>query len=216
MPIERIRAVIFDLDGTLADTIPVCFAAFRITLREYVGRDYSDDEIEGLFGPNEEGVFRKLLGDVWKPAFDRYLAEYEAHHDLCTSAFPGVIPMLDWLHERDIRIAIVTGKGAESAAISLRRVGLASHFDRVEAGGAQGAVKPEAIKQILADWGIAAENAVYVGDAPYDVRAARTAGVAAISVVWASTARREKIEAEHPDELFETIRDFRNWLDAHV
>lgn len=216
MQTERIRAVIFDLDGTLADTIPVCFAAFRITLREYTGREYSDREIEGLFGPNEEGVFRKLLGERWEDAFERYLTEYEIHHDLCESAFPGVIALLDWLRARSVRIAIVTGKGRESAAISLRRVGLASHFDRVEAGGVEGAVKPDAIKRILADWGIAARQAAYVGDAPYDVRAARAAGVTAVSVVWAGTAGRERIAAEHPDETFESVHDFRAWLEGQV
>jgi len=207
-----IRAVIFDLDGTLADTVPVCFAAFRITLKEFTRRDFSDSEIEALFGPDEAGVFQRLLGDHWKPALLRYLNEYEIAHELCGAPFDGVVGLLDWLRKEGMKVAIVTGKGKQSAAISLRRVGLTSHFDMVEAGSHTGPVKPAAIKHILERWGLSPAQAVYVGDAPYDVRAAREAGVTPLSAVWAPRVHRDRLDAEKPDAILETVDDLKGWL----
>jgi phosphoglycolate phosphatase-like HAD superfamily hydrolase len=56
-----LQGVIFDLDGTLGDTLPVCFAAFRETFRHYLGREYSDREIRAMFGPTEEGIIQRMI-----------------------------------------------------------------------------------------------------------------------------------------------------------
>jgi phosphoglycolate phosphatase-like HAD superfamily hydrolase len=212
----RIRAVIFDLDGTLADTVPVCFTAFRSTLKEFTGRDYENAEIEALFGPDEMGVLRKILPDAWKPALLMYLKEYEANHDLCTAPFPGVIGLLDWLRDHGLRVAIVTGKGKQSAAISLRRIGLTSHFDVVEAGSPMGAVKAAAIKSILDRWGLATDQAVYVGDTAYDMRAAREAGVLPLAAMWAATAHRDRVAKEKPAASFDSVDALQNWISERI
>ena len=57
----RLDGMIFDLDGTLGDTLPVCFAAFRTTFQSCLGRDYFDREIRAMFGPSEEGIFERLM-----------------------------------------------------------------------------------------------------------------------------------------------------------
>ncbi|HAX24486.1 MAG TPA: hypothetical protein DCX80_05550, partial [Chloroflexi bacterium] len=93
---ERVSicGVIFDLDGTLADTLPVCCAAFRPVLLDITGREYNDSEIVALFGPNEEGILRRLAGDDWPAAMERFLAEYEANHDTCPAPFEGIDDVL--------------------------------------------------------------------------------------------------------------------------
>jgi phosphoglycolate phosphatase-like HAD superfamily hydrolase len=73
----KIRGMIFDLDGTLLNSLPVCYSGFRSTLRKFLGREYSDAKINALFGPSEEGMLKKLLPDQWEESLQYYLAAYE-------------------------------------------------------------------------------------------------------------------------------------------
>ncbi len=61
IPPMPLRGVIFDLDGTIADTLPVCFAAFREVFQDALGRDYSDQEVRAMFGPASESLHRSSL-----------------------------------------------------------------------------------------------------------------------------------------------------------
>ena len=208
-----LQGVIFDLDGTLADTLPVCYAAFRKTFQHFLGRDYSDAEIAAGFGPTEDGMVRNFVGAARaQEALQMYLDEYDRAHDLATAPFPGLLNILDALNDRGIPTAIVTGKGAGSAKISLRRLNLATRFDIVEVGSANGAIKAEAIGRVLERWGIAPENVAYVGDAPGDVPHAREAGVVALSAVWAKGSEVEAVMARQPDAIFHTVQEFADWL----
>ena len=207
-----VRGVIFDLDGTLADTFPVIFAAFRSAFARRADRRLSDGEIEAMFGPNEEGCIRKALPENWRECLATYLEEYERLHSLCPGPFPGVLEMLDWLRARGVSVAIVTGKGAQSAAISLRRLGLDGHFEIVKTGSPEGSIKPRAIREVLSEWGMSPADAVYVGDAPSDVTAAREVGVRVLGAAWADSADAAKIAAIEPDALLRSVAELREWL----
>jgi phosphoglycolate phosphatase/pyrophosphatase PpaX len=207
--------VIFDLDGTLADTIPVCCAAFRAALREHTGRVWHDAEIVALFGPSEEGIIRDIVGDSWEQCLETYLAAYEREHVTCPDAFDGVSELLDGLRRCGIRLGVVTGKGARSAAISLRLLGLVDVFDPIETGSPDGAVKPDALRRIAAHWGLDPARIAYVGDAPTDVHDARDAGVLPLAAAWASTADREALEAAAPYRLFTGVDQFAEWIARH-
>ncbi|MGD8239054.1 MAG: HAD hydrolase-like protein, partial [Armatimonadota bacterium] len=86
----ELGGVIFDLDGTLADTLPVCFVAYRGSIKEFTGRELSDREIEALFGPSEEGTIRKLVPDRWRECLELHLEIYDREHSRCTGLFPGL------------------------------------------------------------------------------------------------------------------------------
>lgn len=131
-----LKGFIFDLDGTLGDTLPVCFAAFRETFRFYLGRDYSDREIRAMFGPTEEGILQKLLAEHWEEGLRHYLDAYREAHALCAEPFPGMREALDLLRANNVRLAVVTGKGPRSAELSLEALGLVDAFDMVEIGRA--------------------------------------------------------------------------------
>jgi len=206
--------VIFDLDGTLGDTLPVCFAAFRGVFEEFRHVSYSDAEIRDMFGPTEKGILEARLPEDGGAPFRRYLALYTAHHDLAPAPFPGIVEILDDLDVGRVPVAIVTGKGADSAAISLERWDLAHRFSPVEAGAAHGNVKERNMQRVLDAWGLPGRNVISVGDAPSDVHAARAVGVVAVAAAWASTTDRARLEAEHPDELFDTVAQLAAWLRA--
>jgi pyrophosphatase PpaX len=66
--VSRLAGAIFDLDGTLVDTLPVCFAAFRRAVERLRGPPYSDDAIRALFGPSEEGMMQRAMPGQWREA----------------------------------------------------------------------------------------------------------------------------------------------------
>ena len=208
------RGMIFDLDGTLLNSLPVCYSGFRSTLRKFLGREYSDTEIHALFGPSEEGVLKKLLPDQWEESLQYYLAAYDKAHTEYAKPFPGVEAALALLKERNIRLAIVSGKGAGTMAISLRHSGLGKLFEVVQTGSEHGADKPAHIKKVIGLWNYKPEDIAYIGDTAYDIQAAQAVGTAAIGAVWANTASVQQVKAMNPDQVFSSVEEFLAWIEA--
>ncbi len=207
-----VQGMIFDFDGTLADTLPLCCAAFREVTKRQLGRDYTDAEIVALFGPSEEGIFQQIAGTEWEACMEDFLAVYERDHDVSATLFPGVIEMLAGLTGQNIPVAIVTGKGANSAAISLRRLGLERHFEIVETGSPAGSVKPAAIRRIVERWNVDPSTVAYVGDAPNDISEARAADVVPLAAAWAATADAGALATRSPVALFTTVGALTEWI----
>jgi pyrophosphatase PpaX len=212
----QVKGIIFDLDGTLADTLPVCIRALQHVIAQYRGQQYTDAEVRATFGPTEEGVLRNLMPDCWPEALNTYLLAYEKDHLGCTEPFPGMRDALELLAERHIKLAVVTGKGPGSAEISMRYLGLRAYFDRIEAGSADGPIKPQSIEFVLNAWGEQPQHVAYVGDTNYDMRAARQAGLLPIGAAWAKTATVQIQPAGDAHLVFSTVRDFIDWIDETV
>lgn len=206
----QLKGIIFDFDGTIADTLPAIFTGFRYCLQTHLGREFSDQEIEALFGPTEEGLIKRLVPDRWQSCYADYLSEYRRSHPI--KPFPDLEQALILLQQAGVRLAIGTGKGKGSLLVSLDIVGLGHYFELLEVGSEQGAVKPEIIARILNTWELAANEVAYVGDAVYDVGAARKAGVVALSAAWADSADVAGIKAAQPDAMFRTVAEFIEWV----
>lgn len=148
-----IKTAIFDFDGTLADTIPLCREAFRRAVRELDGRTLTDEEIERQFGPDDLGVIQRLLPgkpELHEKGRELFLRYYrELHPELAPTPFPGAAGLLHALRSRGIRLAMVTGKRLESAEISLQIFHLAEFFPILETGSPEGGVKPDRIRRAL-------------------------------------------------------------------
>ncbi len=207
-----LKGVIFDLDGTLGDTLPVCFAAYRTAFQEFTGNILSDREITSLFGASEEGIIRKLVADQWEQCLEVYLANYNREHVNCRNPFPGIDSALMFLKACGVRLAIVTGKGKYSTIISLNYFGLEDTFDVVEVGSEKGAIKPVSIQRVLDRWGFLPDQVAYVGDASYDMQAAKEVGLIALGAAWAETANIESLERENPTAIFTSIKAFTEWV----
>ena len=214
---NKIKAVIFDLDGTLGNTLPLCIAAFRQSVEPLINRTVSDEEIIATFGPSEEGTILALAPNHYEKGVADYLKYYDSLHDLCPTPFKGIEEILSDLKNRDIRIAMVTGKGKYSTEISLNRFGLAHFFEIIETGISTGPRKAEAIELVLDYFKpLKKEEVIYVGDAPSDILASRRAGVRIIAAAWAETAEPEKLKELEPDELIYTMNDFKDWLNLNI
>ena len=210
----RLDGMIFDLDGTLANTLPACFAAFRRALAARGHPPLSDAEVMECFGPSEEGIFMRLAPDDWREYLAAYLTVYEEEQVGSAALFPGIEAILQSLQAGAVRMAIVTGKGRESAAISIRLLGLTRYLDGWEPGDPSGNVKPAAIARVLTRWQIPPERVAYLGDTPEDVRAARAAGLIPLSAAWDGRADPARLYAAAPHAIFHSVDDLRRWIDS--
>ena len=214
---KKIKAVIFDLDGTLANTLPLCVEAFRRSVEPLAQRTVSDEEIIATFGPSEEGTIMALIPEHYDKGVADYLKFYESMHYLCNEPFKGIVELLGDLRNKKVKIAMVTGKGKYSTDISLKQFDLGGFFELIETGSPSGPRKAEGIQLILNNWpDIQTDEVIYVGDSPGDIIASRKAGIPAIAAAWADTAELQKLELLNPDKIFYNIKDFSEWLESNT
>ena len=213
---QKIKAVIFDLDGTIADTLPLCIAAFKQSVEPLLGKSISEEEIIATFGPSEEGTIRKLIPGHEDAGVTAYLKYYEALHHTCPAAFAGVRELLDLLKNKGVLLAMVTGKGKHSTRISLKQFGLESYFETLETGSPEGPNKVNGIRTVLEKLGTSKAESLYVGDAPSDVKYCKEIGVPIAAAAWASTADESELKKLEPEYLFTSIADFSVWIKNQI
>ena len=210
----KLAAVLFDLDGTLVDTLPICYLAFRGALEGAGAPTMTDSEIHALFGPSEEGMLQRALPGDWERVLPAYFKEYQRLLPSCPAVMPELAAALALLRDRRIRSALVTGKSQVTAIMSVHHFGLDDAFDAIECGSPQGVVKAEAIRRVLERWRLPPAEAVYVGDGAADMVAARAVGVLAAGAAWAQGARVAELNDARADVIFTDVREFLAWLDA--
>lgn len=211
-----INGLIFDFDGTIADTFPVIFPAFRAALLQETGKVYSNKEIAALFGPTEEGILQKLLPDGWRDGLAIYHAEYRRLHPDHVKLYPGMLQLLGWLKSHKLKAAVVTGKGATSLEISARELGLAGFFDRMESGSPTDGNKVPAIQRVVAAWGFDPGTVCYLGDSPSDIRCAREAGLIPLGACWAEAGQVTQVSSSDWVPCFSSVAEFQQWLQDKV
>lgn len=201
------KIIAFDLDGTLADTIPMCMKAFRESVSPYTGHKLSEEEILHTFGLNETGMVKAVAGPNWEAALEDFYMQYEALHKEVTRTFPGISDLLLFLKERKYVLALITGKGAKCCAISLKQLGLSETFDDVLCGSEQAPNKTENMEYLLQKYAVAREEFCYIGDTAQDIFACRNAGVTCFSAAWQKSADAALLEQENPGHVFYRVKD---------
>jgi len=209
-----IRGLIFDLDGTLADTVPVCIQAFQQTIQHFRGSRPAPAEIVALFGVNEEGILERSIPGRLKESLPYYLSVYEDIHQQCLKPFDGVERIFDTLQQKNIPAAIVTGKGYYSTVISLRILGLDRFVQRFETGFHDRGDKPHSIRNVLRSWACPPGQAAYVGDAVSDMRAAQEAGVLPLGAAWAESSELIHLAVPASYQVFFDIPSFEDWVET--
>jgi pyrophosphatase PpaX len=178
------EAFIFDIDGTLADTVPLNIETFQYVFETLANKSLTYSEVKDLFGPNEQGLIQKVMGDQWQEGFALFSEEYKKRHQKYSLPYPGIREILHDLQNRRIRLAVVSGKGKEIALFTLEYLELKSFFDQVEGGEFEGNVKVAKIKKVLKEWNLDPSVVGYVGDAVSDMEDARACGLTAFGVGW--------------------------------
>ncbi|MDD1751276.1 MAG: HAD hydrolase-like protein [Methanothrix sp.] len=215
--IMQIAGAIFDLDGTIVNTLPIVIESFHRAIRRFVDRTYTDDEITALFGPTEAGVLQRVIPNHWQEGLAVYVNEYERlYAQKLIGPFPGIEDALRLLKGAGVRTAVVTGKGADSTAFSLKQSGLDGYFDLVQAGSPDGPVKPSGIQEVLNLWGISPKVAFYLGDSPSDIQDARRVGVIPLGAAWSVSSNLDVLNAQNPLAVFDTPQGFVNWITRNL
>ena len=201
--------VLFDLDGTVVDSGAIILASMRHATREVLGRDFDDAELmQAVGGPGLEAQFAVFAPDRVDELVRVYRAHNEPLHD-DLEACAGMEDVLVRLHKHGRRLGVVTAKRRSTVELAFASVPLGHLFETVVGGDETEKHKPDPEPLLLAAerMGVAPTDCAYVGDSPFDIRAAKAAGMYAIAVTWGRIHDRSKLEREQPDAIADTAED---------
>jgi pyrophosphatase PpaX len=210
----RFPVVLFDLDGTVIDSGAIILASMRHAAREVLGADVPDEQLmAAVGGPGLEAQMRALAPDRVQELVTVYRAHNEPLHDELACC-AGMEDVLLRLKEEGRRLGIVTAKRRQTVELAFARLPIEHLFQTVVGGDETERHKPDPEPLLLALERLDArpEEAAYVGDAPFDVKAAKAAGLYAIGVTWGGIHARERLEAERPDALIDTPEELLGHL----
>jgi pyrophosphatase PpaX len=207
-----VRAILFDLDGTLIDTYRLYLEAYQRALEPYLGQRPGVEDFAARGPASERGFLSAWIGEENAAACHaEAVRHYEALHGaMCEGVYDGVREMLDALRAADHVLGIVTGKGRAAWAVTEREVGLGD-FAVVVTDDDVHAPKPDPAGLLAAAeaLGAAPAEVVYLGDSAGDLEAGRNAGMRVGAALWAKTAPGEV------DAFLDAVRPFApDWLFA--
>lgn len=208
MSTPRWRYVLFDLDGTLVDTIALIVGSYEHALRTVLGRAVDEDTVRGWIGRPLRDNFSAVDPERWEELCLAYLEWNTAHTADLLRRYDGVEAMLEALAGDGVRTGVVTSKRRESALRALELAGLSERIPLLTTMADTDVHKPhpEPLWHGLAKVGGSAAQAVYVGDAVVDIDAARAAGMDSVAVRWGS-GTPEALAAAGPDVLCDTLTE---------
>jgi pyrophosphatase PpaX len=202
-------AALFDFDGTLVDTTEMIYQSMRHATTSVLGRD--DIPRKTLLANVGQPLPRQMeLLDAEKAELllEAYRRHHEEHHDDLIARFPGVEESLARLREAGIKVAVVTSKRCSSVEMALKNYpGLRNVVDRFVTLEDTTEHKPHPeplLSGLELLGGVPKDKAAYVGDSPFDVQAAKAAGLTSVAVSWGAFSEDRLREAE-PDHLVPDI-----------
>jgi pyrophosphatase PpaX len=199
----RFSVVLFDLDGTVVDSGAIILASMRHAAKEVLGVEPPAEELmAAVGGPGLEAQMRALAPDRVEELVTVYRAHNEPLHDQLVSC-EGIDDVLVTLKSQGRRLGIVTAKRRSTVELAFAHVPLAHLFETVVGGDETERHKPDPAPLLLAAERLHAEvdDCAYVGDSPFDVRAANAAGMQAVAVTWGGIHSRAALEQEAPDAV---------------
>ena len=206
-----ISTILFDLDGTIANTNEVILKTIGETLEHFSGRPWRQEELLTHWGMILRHQLVQLYPEIdLERAVPFYRARYATYHEALLMEFPGVRALLAELQARGYRLGVVTSKKRYSAEETISGLGYGPFFEIVvvEEDTARHKPAPDPLCYAAAQLGIAPCRAIYVGDNPDDIRAAHAAGMIAVGVGWCLRPRADLLSVapdliiDEPEELF--------------
>ncbi len=213
----KLKAVLFDLDGTLIDSKKDIAAAANAARLHFGMVPLDLETLVGYIGWGVEHLNKKALGTE-DPAI---LAEglkvlgdhYKVHCVDQTIVFPGTRELLESLVSRGIKLGLVSNKPHELTQLTLQKLGLFHFFTAVLGADATQNKKPnpDPLLKVLKKLGVTQEEAVMIGDSSVDLEAARAAGLR-VGLVAHGFVPKEKLVSLHPDWLVDSLNQLTDLL----
>ncbi|MFJ8067112.1 HAD family hydrolase [Psychrobacillus sp. NPDC096426] len=206
------KAIIFDFDGTLANTLPICFDAFQHVFKEFDNKDLTSEDIKEMFGPSETGIIRKNLSNPNKEeAIEYFYEKYSEVHKSLVEINPEILELLNSVKEADTKIGIFTGKAKRSLDISLQAVDMEGLFDVIITGDDVINPKPhpEGLLKALSLLEVKNSEAIFIGDSDADIAAGVKANVFTIGVQWLPEYQTSTFSIE-PNLIITSVKEFKS------
>ena len=202
-------AILFDLDGTLIDTIELILSSARHAFEEWPVRPTDEEWVRGIGTPLVQQLRAYAANDDEVALLlARYRRYQNEHHDRLTRCYDDVPDVIAALADRGHQLAVVTSKASPIAHQSLAFVGL-DHFFPVVVGyddTARHKPDPEPVRVALSRLGVSPDDAVFVGDSPHDILSGNGADVTTIAALW-GPFDRETLADARPDHFIECMAE---------
>lgn len=217
------KCCIFDLDGTLVNSIKAISYTTNLTFKKY-----------GL-GPIDEDHYKIFVGDGYKKLIERaliycgdknlvhyedalitYMEYFKIHCMHEVKAYDGIMDMLNYLKINDIKIAVLSNKPHERTIDNVEGIFGAGYFDRVtgERDGVRRKPDPEGAIITAKELGISPEDCLYIGDTDTDMKTGIGAGMDVVGVTWGFRTR-EELKSCHPKYIIDNPNDIINILKTY-
>lgn len=195
MSAERRYAVLFDLDGTLIDSIGLLLASVKHAFDGFEGRAPTEEEwISGIGTPLKAQLREFVESDQEAVTLEnRYRSYQRLHHDKLTTAYDGVLETLEQLDSWGHPMGVVTSKSNEMMERGLRHTGIDLYMKTMIGSDSCSIHKPDPypVQMALAELGYEPHETVFVGDSPHDIKSGNGAGVTTIAALWGPFTRNE-------------------------
>ena len=206
----RYQTVLFDLDGTLIDSVELIIDSYLHTFRVHGVGELTREQILAGIGTPLRAVFGQLTENP--DTITEWIATYRefnlAHHDERVTAYPGAVEMVQRIKAGGHRVGLVTSKNRAGAQRGLNLVGLGDTMEVLIGADDVTNAKPhpEPVEKALAALGMSPETALFVGDSHHDIHSGRGAGTWTVGVTWGPFSRAHLEEAA-PDFYCEVPAD---------
>lgn len=217
-----IKACVFDLDGTLLNTIDTITYYGNLSLEHYGIEPYTTDEYKYLVGNGAKILVERMLdgrgfsndAEMFNKVFTYYNEKYNSDVEYLTAPYDGICELLDNLKSKGIKTAVLSNK-PDYAACEAVKTFLNGYFDVVH--GQREGVKikpsPEGVFEILDELGLNSDEILYIGDTATDMQTGKSANAYTIGVLWGFRLRDEleganaDIIINHPMEIMDILND---------
>ena len=210
--LRTLPAILFDMDGTLVDSIELILQSAMFAFDGREGPRPTRAEWQALIGTSLDSILARWTTGPDDKEFirNRYRDFQVANHDRLIRLYDGAAELLRSLRARGHPLAVVSSKNERGIRRSMDYFGLTSLFDALVGIESTTHHKPhpEPVHYALGQLGVQAHQAVFVGDSPHDVEAAKAAGVRVIAVTWGAYTRDELAPAR-PDTWIERMAELR-------
>jgi pyrophosphatase PpaX len=206
----RFPVVLFDFDGTVVDSGAIILASMRHATKTVLERELEDEILLAAVGGSGLVEQMRLLDEEH---VDELVACYREHNEPLHSQLgecTGMTAVLQTLRGQGRRLGIVTAKRQATVRLAFSYLPLLERFFDVVVTSddtERHKPNPEPLLHALAQLNAEPAAAAYVGDSPFDIRAAKAAGVHAVAVTWGGIHSRERLEGEEPDALVTTTEE---------
>lgn len=197
-----LRGILFDLDGTLVDSLELILSSYRHTMRAHLGHAPPDDDWLRTMGTPLKAQLAAFAdsSEQAEAMFDTYVSHNEENAVRLIRSFPGMRDAVEAIHRAGFRLAVVTSKLRENALRELRSCELDAYFPTLVSASDVERPKPhpEPVLSALRALDLPPADALFVGDSLYDLAAGRAAGVRTAAALW-GPFDRDQLREGAPD-----------------